>query len=157
MSPTDTTAGVILGLRPGLSSGLALLSYSTRLASPRHPEIGYGLRGWAITNLTPSNLRSWVNQLVAQFNGQVMLAIDFPTLPSRHAEALLSRAHGCGVAVVERSSLDVDHFASDSRVQAAHLHQVIKSRPLVRLAVNQALYAAVHDWDWPDPLPAPVA
>jgi hypothetical protein len=154
MNVLDTTSGVVLGVRPGLSSGIALLSYSRAHASVAHPEIGYGLRGWVITNFTPDNLRSWVTSLAEQHRGQVLLAIDTPQLPSRHADALVARAHACGVPVVERPSLAVDAFATDTRIQAAHLHQVIKGRPLVRLATNQALFAAIHDWSWPDTIAA---
>jgi hypothetical protein len=151
MNRSHTTRGIVFGLRPGLASGVALLDYDHTAITPNHPELGYRLRGYIVTNLTPDHLKTWIFELAANHNNRVLIALSKTAAPTHHAAQLRKMAGTLGVPVVDRPMLATDVYCSDQRISAAHFDHVIAKRPLVRLATNQALYAAIHDWGWPDP------
>jgi hypothetical protein len=147
-----STKGVVFGLRPGTASGVAILRYNGQRADAEHPGVGYSLRGYIVTNLTPDHLRTWIYDQAAAHEGKILVALSKAASPSAHIDRLLHMVGSLGVKTVYRPVLATDVFCSDRRIRAAYLDHVIARRPLVRLATNQALYAAIHDWHWPDPL-----
>lgn len=150
------TKGVIFGLRAGTASGVAILRYNGALGSPDHQGLGYSLRGFIVTNLTPDHVRTWIYDQAASHEGRILVALSKPAERTPHVMRILHMVRSLGVAVVDRPMLATDVYCSNERIGAAYLDHVIAKRPLVRLATNQALYAAIHDWGWPDPLTTPL-
>lgn len=54
--------------------------------------------------------------------------------------------------VVERPAVDVKRWGTDQRLRRIGLLEPTKGMPHARDAARHALYAAVHDLDFPDPL-----
>lgn len=150
------TKGVIFGLRAGTASGVAILRYNGTRFSPAQPGVGYSLRGYVVTNRTPDHVRTWIYDQAAAHEGRILVALSKPAESTPHVMRVLHMVRSLGVAIVDRPMLATDVYCTNARIGAAYLDHVIARRPLVRLATNQALYAAIHDWRWPDPLTTPL-
>jgi hypothetical protein len=142
----------VLGIDPGPSTGIGLLRRDGRA---RAFQCDAGAAAWLLTAVCADAVLAGRGAAgiegFAPGNGPgaVMRAGRLTRDQVRQLEAV---AAGWGIPVTARYMAHVRPWASDERLRRAGLYELTAGGAHCRAAMRHALFCAVHDCGWPDPV-----
>jgi hypothetical protein len=154
----------ILGIDPGGTTGLCLVRPRRGVYSWK-PPVAYCATPWQLSKseLYPIDLVALVRRLTSvQEDGKLFVACEDFVLGrastrgqragGQHARDLIGAVKTLPNPFVLRSAAQVKPWATPKRFGAAFHASKFRGLPHAADAARHALYAAVHDLGWPDPL-----
>lgn len=152
----------VLGIDPGGTTGIALLRRLSICGSPGHYRVTP--YQYATEDLSPADLVELIGYWTeGDSDGKLFVACEGFVIGrasmrgqragGQRARDLIGAVTALPNPVTVRTAATVKPWATDKRLDVA-FGLVFRGMPHAKDAARHALYAAVHDLGWPDPLSA---